>query len=119
MNYYNEIKTQIINNEITKKVKDYSKNRRDLNPYYNVGKLLYEAGSVYGEDIIGKYSKKLQMEVGKKYNYRTLYRMRKLYEVFSNEKLTPLVSNLTWSHCLILNQLKILIKLIIIYNKYY
>ena len=31
MNYYNEIKTELINNEITKKVKDYSKNRSDLN----------------------------------------------------------------------------------------
>ena len=29
MNYYNEIKEQIINNEITKRVKDYSKNRSD------------------------------------------------------------------------------------------
>jgi len=27
MNYYNEIKEQIINNEITKRVKDYSKNK--------------------------------------------------------------------------------------------
>ena len=32
--------------------------------------------------------------------------MRKLYEVFSNEKLTPLVSKLTWSHCLILIPIK-------------
>lgn len=40
MNYYNKIKEQIINNEITKKVKDYSKNRSNLNIYYNVGKLL-------------------------------------------------------------------------------
>ena len=31
MNYYNEIKTELIDNEITKKVKDYSKNRSDLN----------------------------------------------------------------------------------------
>ena len=31
MDYYNEIKTELINNEITKKVKDYSKNRSDLN----------------------------------------------------------------------------------------
>ena len=31
MNYYNEIKTELINNEITKRVKDYSKNRSDLN----------------------------------------------------------------------------------------
>ena len=38
MNYYNEIKEQIVNNEITKRVKDYSKNRSDLMTYYNVGK---------------------------------------------------------------------------------
>ncbi len=38
------------------------------------------------------------IEVGKKYNERTLYRMRKFYEIFSNEKLTPLVSKLSWSH---------------------
>ena len=30
MNYYNEIREYIINNEITKKVKDYSKNKSDL-----------------------------------------------------------------------------------------
>lgn len=30
MNYYNEIKEQILNNEITKRVKDYSKNKSDL-----------------------------------------------------------------------------------------
>ena len=37
-------------------------------------------------------------EIGKKYNYRTLYRMRSFYKVFNNEKLTPLVSKLSWSH---------------------
>ena len=30
MNYYNEIRKELINNEITKKVKDYSKNKSDL-----------------------------------------------------------------------------------------
>ena len=40
MDYYNEIKNQLINNEIYKKVKDYSKNRNDLTTYYNIGKLL-------------------------------------------------------------------------------
>ena len=59
MNYYNEIREYIINNEITKKVKDYSKNKSDLNTYYNVGKLLVEAGKRYGEGIIKEYSKKL------------------------------------------------------------
>ena len=34
MNYYNEIKEQIINNEITRRVKEYNKNRSDLQTYY-------------------------------------------------------------------------------------
>ena len=31
MNYYNEIKIKLIDNEVYKKVKDYSKNRNELN----------------------------------------------------------------------------------------
>ena len=79
MNYYNEIKTEIINNEITKKVKDYSKNRSDLNTYYNVGKLLSEAGKHYGEGIIKEYSKRLTKELKKSYKERTLRRFRQFY----------------------------------------
>ena len=59
MNYYKQIKEELINNEVYKKVKDYSKNRSDLNTYYNVGKLLVEAGKSYGEDIIKKYCRKI------------------------------------------------------------
>ena len=59
MGYYNEIKKQLIENEIYKKVKDYSKNRNDLETYYNVGKMLNEDGKKYGEGVIKKYSKKL------------------------------------------------------------
>jgi len=66
MNYYNEIKQQILNNEITKKVKDYSKNRSDLQTYYNVGKLLSEAGKHYGEGIIKEYSKKTNKWIRKR-----------------------------------------------------
>ena len=40
MNYYNKIKEELINNEVYKKVKDYSKNRSDLNTYYNVGEII-------------------------------------------------------------------------------
>ena len=76
MNYYNEIKNELINNEITKKVKDYSKNRSDLTTYYNVGKLLSEAGKHYGGGIIKEYSNRLTEELNKKYNERTLRRMR-------------------------------------------
>ena len=49
MNYYNEIKRELIDNELNKKVKDYSKNKYEIQKYYNVGKLLFEAGNNYGE----------------------------------------------------------------------
>ena len=98
MNYYNEIKKNLIKCEIYDKSKDFAKNRNRVITYFENGKLLYEAGSTYGKNIIKQYSEKLMLEVGKKYNERTLYRMRKFYEVFKNEKLTPLVSKLSWSH---------------------
>lgn len=66
MNYYNKIKNELINNEINKKVKNYSINKSDLNTYYNIGKIL--------------------SETGKRYNYKTLYRMRKFYKLFSMKK---------------------------------
>ena len=98
MNYYNEIKENLINNEITKKVKDYSKNRNDLNTYYNVGKLLAEAGKHYGECIIKEYSKKLTIDLNKKYNERTLRRIRQFYLLQISQKWSTLSTKLTWSH---------------------
>lgn len=106
MNYYNEIKEELINNEITKRVKAYSTNRSDLNTYYNVGKLLLEAGNRYGESIIDNYADRLINEVGKKYDRSTLFKIRKFYVVFSNVKVAPLVPQLSWSHCLILLSIK-------------
>ena len=81
MNYYNEIKNELINNEITKKVKDYSKNKSDLTTYYNVGKLLSDAGKQYGEGIINEYSKRLTVELGKGY-----------------KKMQTVSALLSWSH---------------------
>ena len=98
MNYYKEIKNELINNEITKKVKDYSKNRSDLTTYYNVGKLLSEAGKHYGEGIIREYSRKLTIELGTKYSIRVLYKMLKFYNFMVVEKLPTLSAKLTWSH---------------------
>ena len=95
MNYYNEIKQELINNEIYKKVKDYSKNRSDLNTYYNVGKILSEAGKHYGEGIIKEYSKKLTKEFGKGYTETNLKYFRQYY-YFSNRH--TLCDELTWSH---------------------
>lgn len=98
MNYYNEIKNKLLDNELYLKVKDYSKERHTVITYFEIGKLLSEAGSKYGESIIEKYSEKLTNEVGKKYNKRTLFRIRQFYRVFSDEKLSPLGTQLTWSH---------------------
>ena len=98
MNYYNEIREYIINNEITKKVKDYSKNKSDLTTYYNVGKLLVEAGKHYGEGIIKKYSKKLKADVGKRYTDRTLRRFRQFYNLYVEAKWSTLSTKLSWSH---------------------
>ena len=96
MNYYSEIKNELINNEITKKVKDYSKNRSDLTAYYNVGKLLSEAGKQYGEGIIKEYSKRLTNELGRGYTITRLKYMRRYYEVF--EKGPTLSDLLSYSH---------------------
>ena len=96
MNYYNEIKENLINNEVTKKVKDYSKNRNDLNTYYNVGKLLAEAGKHYGEGIIKEYSRRLTIEIGHGYSKRNLWLMLKLFELI--EKVQTVSAQLTWSH---------------------
>ena len=103
MNYYEEIKTELINNEITKKVKDYSKNRSDLNTYYNVGKLLSEAGKHYGEGIIKEYSEKLTTDLNKKYSYRSLNYMMKFYEL---QKMQSVTANLSWGHWIELLSIK-------------
>ena len=107
MNYYEKIKNKIIDNAIYSKVKDYSKERHKVISYFEIGKLLSEAGGKYGDNIIDEYSKKLVVEVGKKYNRRTLFRMKQLYNVFSNEKVSTLWTQLTWSHLRLLFNLEI------------
>ncbi|MDY4544891.1 MAG: PDDEXK nuclease domain-containing protein [Bacilli bacterium] len=80
------------------KVKDYSKERNKVLTYFEVGKLLSEAGKKYGNDVIGCYAEKLAIEVGKKYNVRTLRRIRQFYNVFKDKKWSPSATVLTWSH---------------------
>ena len=76
MNYYKKIKNELINNEITKKVKD--------------------AGKHYGEGIIKEYSKRLTNELGKGYTITRLKYMRRYYEVLGK---CPTMSDiLTYSH---------------------
>ena len=100
-NYYNEIKNELLNNEVYKRVKDYSKNRNELSTYYNVGKLLIEAQggedrAKYGNGLIKEYSARLTKELGKRYSVTTLKYMRMFYLLY---KKSPTLSDLlSWSH---------------------
>ena len=101
MNYYNEIKDALVKNEVYKKVKDFSKNRSDLNTYYEVGRLLIEAQggekrAKYGNKLIKEYSLKLMKELGSGYNSSALKRMRKFYILI--QKGATLSHQLTWSY---------------------
>ena len=98
INYYNEIKSKLIDNEVYKRVKNYSKNRNEISTYYEVGGLLFEAGKKYGEKIINNYSKKLTSEIGGGYGVSNLKRMRQFYCLI--EKGVAMPHQLSWSHIL-------------------
>ena len=100
INYYNEIKETLVKNEAYKKVKDYSKNKSDLNAYYEVGKLIVEAQggenrAKYGNKLIKEYSEKLTKELGKGYNITNLKNMRQFYIKMKGR---TLCDQLHWSH---------------------
>lgn len=104
MDYYNEIKNEIIDIETYKRVKDYSKNKKELEGYYKIGKLIVEAQggedkATYGNKLIKDYSKKLTEELGKGYSWRNLYNMRAYYLLLSNNEILQAVpAKLSWSH---------------------
>ena len=84
MNYYDEIKNILVDNAIGRKVREYKSNQKDLESYYNVGKLLVEAQggeerAKYGNGLIKEYSKRLTSELGKGYSVRSLTDMRTFY----------------------------------------
>ena len=112
INYYNEIKETLVKNEAYKKVKDYSKNKSDLNAYYEVGKLIVEAQggenrAKYGNKLIKEYSEKLTKELGKGYTYTSLSRMRQFYMLNQNlATVSQQFYNITWSHYTELLKLK-------------
>ena len=106
MNYYNEIKNILVDNAIGKKVREYKNNQKDLESYYNVGKLLVEAQggeerAKYGDGLIKEYSKRLTSELGKGYTVTRLMYMRSFYLLLSiypplADKLKNI--NITWSN---------------------
>lgn len=104
MDYYDIIKNELICNEINKRIKNYSINKSDINTYYNVGKMLNEAGKHYGDGIIKEYSKRLSNDIGKGYGVSNLKRMRQFY--YMVVKGVALPHQLSWSHILSLLPLK-------------
>ena len=109
INYYNEIKETLVKNEVYKKVKDYSKNKSDLNAYFEVGRSIVEAQggekrAKYGNKLIKEYSERLTNELGKGYTTSALKRMRKFYVVI--QKGATLSHQLTIGHYIELLKLK-------------
>ena len=98
MDFYNKIKNRLVENENYSKIKDYSKEKYKVQTYYEVGRILRDAGKCYGENIIEKYALKLQVDVGKKFNRRILFRMRQFFLMFEDEKVSTLSTYLSWSH---------------------
>jgi len=100
MNYYENIKDHLIRNEINHRIKDYSKNKSDLETYYGVGKLLViaqggETRAKYGDGLIKEYANRLTTELGKGYTIAALKRMRKFYLII--EKGATLSHQLNYS----------------------
>ena len=101
MNYYENIKDILVKNKIYKQVKDYSKNKNDLESYYEVGKLLIEAQggeerAKYGDKLIKEYSLRLTKELGKGYTSSSLKRMRQFYLMI--QKGAAMRHQLSWTH---------------------
>ena len=110
--YYSDIKDELVQSVIDKKIDTYFTNRNELSHYYNVGKMIMEAQggeerAKYGNDLIKKFSKRLTYELGKGYSWRNLYNMRTYYLLTSKYKiLQPVVAKLTWTNISILLSIK-------------
>ena len=66
------------------------------NVYFN-----YDTYDDLGNSLVlksDKYFEKQVKEVGKKYNRRTLFRMKQFSSVINDEKVPTLSGKLTWSH---------------------
>ena len=103
-NVYKEIKKELLQSVIDKKVDTYFTNKNELSHYYNVGKMIVDAqGGVerakYGDGLIKRISERLSLENIKGYSTRSLKYIRKFY-LF--QKVQPLVAQLSWSHYTIL-----------------
>ena len=75
--------------ELREKIKNKEYQRLENNTKLKLSKLLIksqggEDRAKYGNILIKEYSLKLQNEVGKKYGYKNLYNVRKVYLTFKD-----------------------------------
>lgn len=99
--YYLEIKDLIENYEVNRRVRNLQDNSEKLKTNWTIRKLLVEAQggksrAKYGDNLIKKWSIKLEKQYGKNYSKRSLMFYRKLYEVFPN--VSTLWTQLSYSH---------------------
>ena len=99
--YYSNIKEELVQSVIDKKIDTYIANRNELSHYYNVGKMIIDAQggeerAKYGNGLIRKFSLRLTKELGKGYDTTTLKRMRRFFLLI--KKGATLWHQLSWSH---------------------
>ena len=104
--YYNDIKNELMQSVIDKKIDTYFTNRNELTHYYNVGKMIIEAQggekkATYGNKIIKKYSERLTIELGKGYSIQNLKNMRRFY-LYVKKGQPLVVQSISWSHYIVL-----------------
>ena len=83
-NIYQEIKSELVQSTIERRVDTYFTNRNELTHYYNVGKMIVDVQggdekAEYGNKLIKKYSERLTSELGKGYSITSLKYMRQFW----------------------------------------
>ncbi len=99
--YYSDIKEELVQSVIDKKIDTYFTNRNELSHYYNVGKMIIEAQggeerAKYGNGLIKKFSERLSKELGKGFSIQNLKNMRRFYLFII--KGHAMRVQLTWTH---------------------
>ncbi len=103
-NVYKDIKNELVQSVIDKKIDTYFTNRNELAHYYNVGKMIVDAQggeekAKYGNKLIKKFSERLTKEIGKGYSITTLKYMRQFYLFQKGQQLADQsFLNISWSH---------------------
>ena len=102
-NKYLEIKEELLQSTIDKKIDTYFINRNELTHYYNVGKMIIDAQggesrAKYGDGLIKKFSERLTKELGKGFSSPNLKRMRQFYLLQKGSTPSNQFKNISWSH---------------------